>query len=134
MRLADGLSGDDTHSLANVHLVTAGKVPAVACAAHPVPRRAGDGGAHEDLVDPQYVQAFHPCLIEHGASGNDQGLCVHIENVLSHYPTEDPVAQGLDDVTTLDDGCGPQPFVGSAVDLGDDYVLSNVDQPAGVIP
>ena len=132
-RLADRLSGDDTHRLAHVHGRAAGEIAPVAHAAN-----ARLGIAGEDRTDAHLLHAGGDDLVdlrlaEQRAVRHHDLVAGRIAHIFSRGAAEDAGRQrrhhgaGVDDRPYLD---APG---GAAIHFGDDAVLRHVDETPGQI-
>ncbi len=132
-RLADRLRRDDADRLADVDPMSASQIAAVALRADAVTRLAGDRRTHHHLVDTRLLEHVDQLLVEQGPALADQIVGAGLVDVLGRHPTQDPLAQRFDHVTTLDDRLHQQTVLGAAIHLGNHQVLGHVHQATGQI-
>ena len=92
-RLADRLRGDDAHRLADIDDGAAREVAAIALAAKPDRRLAGQHRADQDAVDAGTVDALDHLLVDEVARGDDELAVQRIDDVDGGGAAEDAVGQ-----------------------------------------
>src|SRR6185369_15433369 len=131
-RFADGLGSDDTDCFAQLDQASRSQVAAVAHDANATLRFAGEHGADLDPLDSGGLnlagEIFGDLLVD-----IDDDVAFVVLDLLERYAANDTVAERLDDVAGLDDGTDVDAVNGSAIVLGDDDILSYVDQATGEV-
>ena len=134
-RLADRLRCHYADSLAAAYHGASCEVLAVAVGADAVACVAGDGRAHLDAVNLVLLENVALSIGDEGVRRDQDliGLRYRISNILCGDAPEHPVAQGLDDIASGDERRYPDSVGSSAVILGDDDILRNIDETAGKV-
>src|SRR5690606_24166457 len=132
-RLADRLRGNNADRLADVDQMSARQVATVAHRADAITGFTGDWRTHFELVNTHLFERGHPLLVEHDARRDYHFAAAGLDHIFRHHPTENAIAEGLDDIAAGDDRSHAQPLVSAAVVLGDDEILRHVDQATGQI-
>ena len=127
-RLADRLAGDDADRFADVDLVAAREVASVALGADAAAGLAGEHGADDDLFDAGFLDLDDEVLFELGVRGDDDLARERVDDVFERHAAEDAVAEGLDDFAGVLELRDADAVERSAVELGDDGVLRDVDE------
>ena len=128
--LADRLGGDDAHRLADIDDGAARKIAAIALAAEPDLRLAGENRADDDGIDAGALDALDRLLVDKPAALDEDRVVQGIDHIDRGGAAEDAVRQGRDHLAALDDGAHGETVRGAAILLGDDRVLRHVDEPA----
>ncbi len=133
-RFTDRLGGDDPDRLADIHETPAGQIAAVAHGADPVFRFAGQHRPDVDLLDPGVIDLFRQRLVDLLIGIYQHHLIViGILDLFQNNPPQDAFAGRLDDFPALHQGGDIDPVDRTAVVLGNDAILSDIDEPPGEI-
>ena len=128
-RLTDGLRSNDANRLTHVGHMAARKVSAVAGRTDAVLVFAGDGAAHDDLVNPHTVKARAPLFVEQ-RTFRDQDVIVSIQHIFCRYTAQHALCQRNDDITAFDNRAHDKALFGAAVFAGHHNILRNVHKTA----
>ena len=128
-RLADRLAGDDADRLADVDLVAAREVAAVALARR---RRACVWQVSTERMTTSSMPASSICVherfVELGVRRDEDLAGERIDDVFERDAAEDAVAERLDDFAGVFELGDADAVERAAVELGDDRVLRDVDE------
>src|SRR3990172_1692596 len=126
---SDGLGGNHTHGLAQLHQVTRREVAPVAHDADAPARLAGQHGANLDALDAGQLnrvgQLLGDLLVD---VHNDVAFIV--PDLFERHAAHDAVAERLNDFAALDDGADVNAVPSAAVQLADDDVLRHIHKAA----
>ena len=132
-RLTNRLGCHNTNSLTHVHLMSATQITAVAGRADAVTRLTSNRRAHDDFLDAHLVNLRRQDFIEHGAGLEQNFTRAWIDHVFRHNTAENTLGQRLDNIATINDRSHHKAFVSAAILLGDNDILSYIDQTTGQI-
>ncbi len=131
-RLADGLSGNDSHRLAALDHAAGGEVAPVAELADAAFGFAGQHGADLDALDTGGLNRRGQILGDLLVDVNDYVAFV-VELIFEGHAADDAVAQRLDDFARFDDRLDVNSVAGAAIEFSDDHVLGDVAQAASEV-
>src|SRR5260221_5676870 len=129
-RLAGRLGGDAPDRLADIDDRAAGEIAPIALAADADRRLAGQHRADADGVDARAFDPLDLLLVDQCAGFDDDIARQRIEHVDRCGATEDAVGERGDHLAAIDDGAHGETARGTAILLGDDRVLRDVDETA----
>src|SRR5262249_13591451 len=112
---------------------TAREITTVALAAHANARLAGQHRADRYRVNPDQLDLIDRILVDQRPRPHNDLATDGIGNVDSRSAAQNAVGKRGDHLATVHNRARRQAADGSAVLLGDDGVLSDVDEPAGKI-
>src|SRR3979490_2350134 len=128
-RFANRLSRDHPGRLAEFHQAPGSQIASVAHDANSPPRLAGEHRANLHPLDTgglNRTRQIFSDLVVHV----DNNLAFIVFDLLERHAAHDSVAQGLDNLSGLDDTGDKNSVQGAAVVFTDDYVLRDVNQTA----
>src|SRR5690606_36673256 len=81
-----------------------------------------------DFNNTQIVDQVDQVLVQQGAGGDNQLLIVRVDDVGRSHTAQNQIAQGLDNLTTIQDGFHGVAALGTAIVFGNVQILRHVDQ------
>ena len=132
-RFADGLSSDNADCLACVDGLADGKVDAVALCADAGASFAGQNAADLDGLYAVCFEDFRILGHKHMVGIKQDLAGCGIANGNCREAAVDAGAEGLDDLSLVDDLAHPYALGGAAVGLTDDDILADIDHTAGKV-
>ena len=127
-RFSNRLRGDDTHGLSDLNRTVGRKVLAVALGTHALTRLARQHGAHLHLLDAAFLNEFRDLRRNQLAFLGKHVSAFGVKHVLGQGPTFDALANALHHLVVLAKWGDGESAKGVAIFLGDDDILSHVDQ------
>ena len=127
-RLTDGLRGDHTDRLTNIHRRTAGKVTAIAKAANALARIAGQHRADLHLLHARTFDSLRLHLINQAFARDDDLTRFRISHIFLRGTTQDAFGQGRHHFRAIHRRAHGKPAFGTAIRLHNDAILRHIHQ------
>ncbi len=137
-RLADGLCGNDTYGLTDIHGPACSQVRPVALGANAILAAAGEHAAALHALDARGQNAVADIIGNELVALDDDPAPLRIDHPLRRIAAQQPVAQRLHHLIPFQDlgdghALGDFAAVLVAILFPDDDILGNVDQAAGKV-
>lgn len=133
-RLADGLSCDDTDRLADADRLARRHVGAVAVSANAVLALTFKDSSYLDLINACVDDLLCLVVAHESIGGNEHLSGLGIDNIMAGIASDKALCKRLDNIAVfVNDGADNDTGIGTAVGLGDDNILRNIDKTTGKV-
>ena len=127
-RLTNRLGSDNTHSFTDIDQVATRQITTVTSSTHTVVGVTSDRRAHDNFVNAVLLEELNPLLIDQGTSGHDGFFAAGLDDITSNHTTQNALTQRLNNIATFNVRRHQQAVVGAAIRLGNNQILSNINQ------
>ena len=133
-RFTNGLSGNNTNRFADIDRIHDREITAITIGTHAALGFAGQYRTNSDHFDSGFFDSIGMVLVDFLSGLDDNFVGDRVIYIIKGHTTENTIGERLDYFFTLFQGGNVDPENGIAIGLGDDYILSHVDQSPCQIP